>query len=78
MGFLESFGKGLTRKPDSRGYTVRGNTVTCPQCDCRDFDEGTAVLDRLVLPASLSGQHVRVLICDECGHVEWFLERLGP
>lgn len=76
MGFIEGFKQGLNGVPDPTHFEVAGRQVACPHCGGRDFDLGSALLNTAgltFLGLDWANRQGYVLICRQCGRVEWFL-----
>lgn len=73
MGFVEEFKRGLSG--DGR-YEIAGLPVTCAHCGGEEFDERSAQLNTAgatFLNLDWANSSARVLVCQSCGHLEWFL-----
>ena len=73
MGFLESFNRGLS---GNDGYEFADRQVACAHCGGTAFDERSAQLNTMgltVLDLDWANRSATVLVCKDCGHLEWFL-----
>ena len=73
MGFLESFNRGLS---GDDGYEFAGRQVACSHCGGTAFDERSAQLNPMgltFLDLDWANRSATVLVCKDCGHLEWFL-----
>ena len=73
MGFLESFNRGLS---GDDGYEFAGRQVACAHCGGTAFDERSAHLNTMgltFLDLDWANRSATVLVCQNCGHLEWFL-----
>ena len=56
-------------------YTVAGRPVRCPHCGEQKFAPGSALLNcrsRTAFNVDWSDPSASILICAECGRIEWF------
>lgn len=52
----------------------------CPHCVCNEFERSEAQLNTAVLTLldfDWANRSAVVLICRNCGHIEWFLDTNG-
>ncbi|BAK43616.1 zinc ribbon domain-containing protein [Eggerthella sp. YY7918] len=73
MGFKDEFNRGLTG--DDR-YEMAGIIVTCSHCGGEEFDERSVQLNTTgatFLGLDWANRNATVLVCKNCGHLEWFL-----
>jgi hypothetical protein len=84
--FLESLkagAKGFKEANAPTGFAVGGRPVRCPHCGEGRFAVGSALLNtrgRTVFNVDWADPSASILICAECGRIEWFAqepERLG-
>lgn len=72
MSFLDEFDSG----PCDGGFEIAGASVVCSHCGGREFDERSAQLNTAgasFLGLDWANASARVLVCQSCGHLEWFL-----
>ena len=58
-------------------YTVAGRPVRCAHCGERQFAPGSALLNsrsRTVFNVDWADPMASILICAECGRIEWFMD----
>ncbi len=58
-------------------YSVAGRPVRCPHCGERKFAPGSALLNsrsRTVFNVDWADPSASILICAECGRIEWFAQ----
>ncbi len=75
-GFIESFKRAYSGEEDTRQFEVAGVRVKCSHCGNVHFDEGDALLNTTgltLLGLDWANRTANLLICTNCGHVEWFL-----
>jgi hypothetical protein len=56
-------------------YSVAGRPVRCPHCGERKFAPGSALLNtrsRSAFNVDWADPSASILICAECGRIEWF------
>ena len=73
MGFMESLNRGLS---GDSGYERAGRQVVCSHCGGVEFDERSAQLNTAgltFLDLDWANRNATVLVCQQCGHIEWFL-----
>lgn len=73
MGFMEEFDRGMS---GSHRYEIAGRSVACSHCGGEEFDERSAQLNTAgatFLNLDWANASARVLVCQTCGHLEWFL-----
>ena len=74
MGFISSFKRGLS---GDYSYEIAGEPVVCPHCGSRDFEKSDAQLNTVgltFLGLDWANRSATILICKNCGRIEWFLE----
>lgn len=77
MGFFEGFRRGME---DNWTYETAGRQVVCPHCGCNEFEKSEAQLNTAgltFLDFDWANRSAAVLICRNCGHIEWFLDVNG-
>ena len=77
MGFFSNFKRGLR---DDWKFEVAGKPVTCTHCGHDEFEHSEAMLNTwglTLLDLEWANPSATVLICKNCGHLEWFLDDLG-
>lgn len=78
--FLDALKAGVEGfKEGSRptGYTLAGRPVRCPHCGNQEFVPGQAMLNsrmRTVFNVDWLDPSATVLVCSECGRIEWFAQ----
>jgi predicted nucleic-acid-binding Zn-ribbon protein len=75
-GFIENFKRGL-EGDDSKQFAVADVQAKCPHCGGVEFDEGYAMLNTAgltFLGLDWANREANLLICTNCGRVEWFLQ----
>jgi hypothetical protein len=73
--------KGFTTANDPAEFTVAGRPVRCPHCGETKFVPDNALLNtrvRSALNADWLDPGATILICAECGRVEWFAIEPSP
>lgn len=73
MGFMDGFERGLS---GNYRYEIAGKAVVCSHCGGEEFDERSGQLDTAgasLLNLDWANATARVLVCQSCGHLEWFL-----
>ena len=68
--------KGFNNANDPAEYSVAGRPVRCPHCGETRFAPGSAMLNtraRSAFNLDWSDPSAKILICAECGRVEWFV-----
>lgn len=68
--------KGFTEANDPRGYSVAGRPVRCPHCGETTFAPASALLNtraRSAFNLDWADPAATILVCAECGRVEWFV-----
>ena len=73
MGFFESFNRGLE---GNCTYQRAGRTATCSHCGCQEFEEREGLVNTTgltFLDLDWANRSATVLVCRNCGHLEWFL-----
>ena len=73
MGIIEAFNRGLS---GDDSYEIAGIQVECPHCGSTEFDERSAQLNTTgltFLDLDWANRSATVLVCKNCGHLEWFL-----
>ena len=74
MGIVDGFRRGL--KGDYE-YEIAGESVRCSHCGDSRFDEREGKINTTgmtFLNLDWANQSAKVLVCQNCGHLEWFLE----
>ncbi|ERI04232.1 hypothetical protein [Atopobium sp. oral taxon 810] len=76
MGVYEAFSgeRGIGNTPY---YEVAGKHVVCSHCGRDKFDKRTAQLNTAAATffgLDWANVSATVLVCQNCGHLEWFLE----
>ena len=80
MGFISSFKRALNSdESDSGGdeYVIAGKQVVCSHCGGTQFEESEAQLNTrglTFLDLDWANQSADVLVCCNCGHLEWFMD----
>ena len=67
--------KGFKEGSQPGGYSVAGKPVRCPHCGATKFASSTAMLNTRVRSAfnvDWADPSATVLVCAECGRIEWF------
>ena len=62
-------------------YVVAGRPVRCSHCDHEKFVPGRALLNtagRTFLKLDWADPSASILVCAECGHIEWFAQAPDP
>lgn len=70
--------KGFKTANDPAPYTVAGRPVKCPHCGERHFTPRSAMLNtrtRSAFNVDWADPNASLLICAECGRIEWFAQR---
>ena len=60
-------------------YTVAGRTVRCPHCQHTKFAPGRALLNtagRTFFNLDWTDPSATILVCSECGRIEWFAQEV--
>lgn len=73
MRFIDEFNRGLSG--DCR-FEIAGKTVACSHCGGEEFEERSGQLNTAgasFLNLDWANTTARVLVCQSCGHLEWFL-----
>ena len=73
MGFMDGFARGLS---GNYRYEIAGKAVFCSHCGGEEFDERSGQLNTAgasLLNLDWANATARVLVCQSCGHLEWFL-----
>lgn len=74
MGFVEGFRRGCE---GDHAYEIAGKPVRCSHCGGSCFDEREGKINTTgmsFMGLDWANQSAKVLVCRECGHLEWFLE----
>jgi uncharacterized protein len=69
--------QGLKDGAEPSEYSVAGRAVTCPHCGERKFAPGSALLNtraRSAFNVDWADPSATILICSECGRIEWFAQ----
>jgi hypothetical protein len=78
MGFFEALKasvKGFTDGPEPGQYVVAGRPVRCAHCGEKHFVDSAALLNtrmRSAFNIDWTDPQAFLLICAECGRIEWF------
>jgi hypothetical protein len=62
-------------------YSVAGRGVRCQHCEHTRFVPGSALLNtagRTFFRLDWTDPSATILVCAECGHIEWFAQKLEP
>jgi hypothetical protein len=74
--FIDAFKAGAKAYNEPRRYRVAGRPVKCPHCGEATFVPGGNVLlntrARSVFNIDWADPTASVLVCAECGRIEWF------
>lgn len=73
MGIIESFRRGLEGDYE---YEIAGKPVRCSHCGGSHFDERKGLVNTTsmtFLGLDWADRTAKVLVCQGCGHLEWFL-----
>ena len=82
--FFEAFKagvKGFRNANDPTEYSVAGRPLRCPHCGEKKFAPGSALLNTRVRSAfnvDWTDPSATILVCVECGRVEWFVSEPTP
>jgi predicted nucleic-acid-binding Zn-ribbon protein len=74
MGFLKAFKKALN--DEQTPVMIKGIPVTCSHCASTSFSQSEAQLNTAgltFLNLDWANRTATILICDNCGKIEWFL-----
>ena len=77
MGFFASFNREMN---EDWTYEVAGRQVVCPHCGGEEFEKSEAQLNTAgltLLDLDWANRSAVVLVCRNCGHIEWFLDKRG-
>jgi len=69
--------KGFKTANDPTEFTVAGRPVRCPHCGETKFSQDSALLNTRVRSAfnvDWTDPGATILVCAECGRLEWFLD----
>lgn len=69
--------KGFKEANAPAAYSVAGRQVKCPHCEGTEFAVSSAMLNtraRTAFGLDWADPSTSVLICAECGHIEWFAQ----
>jgi ribosomal protein S27E len=69
--------KGFNSANEPTEYSVAGRPVRCPHCGETKFASGTGLLNtrmRSAFNVDWADPSATILICAECGRVEWFVK----
>ena len=78
MGFFDALKAGVKGFKDANGprtFTVAGRPVRCPHCGEDTFVPGDALLNTrgaTMVNLDWLNPSANILICAECGRIEWF------
>jgi hypothetical protein len=67
--------RGFKEASEPSEYSVAGRPVRCPHCGQGKFAPGSALLNtrgRTALNVDWADPSARILICAECGRIEWY------
>lgn len=68
-----------TKMPEGpHTYSANGKEITCPQCQGKQFVQGSALLNTpgmTFLGLDWANKSATVLICAQCSHIQWFLQQ---
>ena len=73
--------KGFREANDPTGYSVGGRPVRCPHCGQGRFIPSSALLNtraRSAFNIDWADPMAWILICAECGRLEWFAQEPDP
>lgn len=73
--------KGFKEGTEPSEYLVAGRRVTCPHCGGVTFAPGSALLNtrgRTAFNLDWTDPSASILVCAECGRVEWFMTEPEP
>jgi DNA-directed RNA polymerase subunit RPC12/RpoP len=73
--------RAFTEGPEPGEYSVAGRPVRCPHCGERKFALGGALLNTPALTffnLDWANAEATILICAECGRIEWFVTEPEP
>jgi len=76
VGFVDEYQRARAGD-ETHHYSVAGTQVRCPHCGGEDFDAGRALLNTpgmTFLRLDWANRDADVLICMNCGHVDWFMK----
>jgi hypothetical protein len=82
--FIESVKAGVRGFKEGtlpREYAVSGRPVRCPHCEGRTFVPGSALLNtraRTAFGLDWADPSATILVCAECGRIEWFAQEPDP
>jgi hypothetical protein len=80
MDFLKTLkraGKAVAESRKIHSYQIRGKEIVCLHCGNDQFDEGSALLNTsgmTFLNLDWANRSATVLVCQYCGHIQWFLQ----
>ena len=69
--------KGFKEANGPTAYSVGGKPVRCPHCGGSEFAASSAMLNsrgRTVLGVDWADPSASILICVECGRIEWYAQ----
>jgi predicted nucleic-acid-binding Zn-ribbon protein len=76
MGFFKSFNDALNGSDDNT-FVIAGRQLLCSHCGNNTFQQGNAQLNTAgltFLNLDWANRSAITFICENCGHIEWFLE----
>jgi len=74
---LKAGARAIVFEADPAEYVVAGRKVKCPHCGETRFAPGRALLNTrgaTFLNLDWTNESATVLICAECGRIEWFAD----
>jgi predicted nucleic-acid-binding Zn-ribbon protein len=78
--FLDALKAGVDSVKDEanpHGYSIAGRPVRCPHCGNQEFFDRQAMLNsriRTVFNIDWFDPTATILVCSECGRIEWFAQ----
>ena len=70
--------KGFKEATEPTAYSVAGRPVRCPHCGGSEFTPSSAMLNsrgRTAFGADWVDPSASILICAECGRIEWYVQK---
>jgi predicted nucleic-acid-binding Zn-ribbon protein len=82
-GFFKAIRKGIqaAASVDLREYEVSGIKAVCPHCKNTLFKSGSAQLNTAgmtYMGLDWANKSASTLVCNNCGNVQWFLNKVKP
>ena len=74
---LRAGAKGFKEANDPIEYSIAGRPVRCPHCGHTKFGSGHALLNTRIRSAfnvDWADPSATILVCAECGRIEWFAQ----